>query len=247
MPDQWNRREVLGAGVIAGAAVALRRRAWSDEVPSSLRLEDRMTPYPATWYRPYVSMPAASASSSAWVQIDLGTAVQIEALRLYPNFDDARRSLGFPAHLRIEGADTPTLESASLLFDSGFTDLPEPGDRISFLTVSGARPVRYLRLTGTNLRPIGKAENEKAPAYGLSFAKVEVLAAGRDIAEGRPASADPVTANSGDLAQLTRKPRPVGEGIVTDNPQNVTDHRSWKLVSYHAEVPLRGVELGDGL
>ena len=247
MPDQWNRREVLGAGAIAGAAIALRPRAWSDEAPSALRLEDRMTPYPATWYRPYVSRPAASASSSAWVQIDLGSAVQIEALRLYPNFDDARISLGFPARLRIEGADTPTLESASLLFDSGFTDLPEPGDRISYLTISGARPVRYVRLTGTNLRPIRKAESEKAPAYGLSFAKVEVLAAGRDFAEGRPASADPVTANSDDLAQLTRKPRPVGEGIITDNPQNVTDPSSWMQVSYRAEVPLHGVELGDGL
>jgi len=247
MPDQWNRRELLGAGVIAGAAIALRPRAWSDEPPSTLRIEDRMTPYPATWYRPYVSKPAASASSSAWVQIDLGSAVQIEAFRLYPNFDDARRSLGFPARLRIEGADTPSLESATLLFDSGFTDLPEPGDRISYLTISGAKSVRYVRLTGTNLRPIRKAEDKSAPAYGLSFAKVEVLAAGRDVAEGRPASADPVTANLDDLAQLTRKPRPVGEGIITDNPQNVTDPRFWIKVSYRAEVPLRGVELGDGL
>jgi uncharacterized protein len=247
MPDQWNRREVLGAGVITGAAIALRSVAWSDEPPSTLRLEDRMTPYPATWYRPYVSRPAASASSSAWVQIDLGSAVQIDALRLYPNFDDARKSLGFPARLKVEVADTPSFESASLLFDSGSTDLPEPGDRISYLSVSGARPARYIRLTGTNLGPIRKAEGETAPAYGLSFAKVEVLAAGRDIAEGRPASADPVTANSSDLAQLTRKPRPVGEGIITDNPQNVTDPRSWKQIPYNAEVPLHGVELGDGV
>jgi hypothetical protein len=158
MPDQWNRREVLGAGIITGTAIALRPLAWSAEPPSTLHLEDRMTPYPATWYRPYVSRPAAGPSSSAWVQIDLGSAVQIDALRLYPNFDDARKSLGFPARLKVEGADTSSFETANVLFDSGSTDLPEPGDRISYLSVSSARPVRYLRLTGSSLRPIKKAE-----------------------------------------------------------------------------------------
>lgn len=76
---------------------------------------------------------------------------------------------------------------------------------------------------------------------------MEVLAVGRDVAEGRPASADPATANPNELAQLTRKPRPVGEGILTDNPQNVSDPRSWRQVAYHAEAPRDGVELGDGL
>ena len=184
MPGRWNRRDVLGAGIMTGAGVALRPLAWSDEPPSTLRLEDRMTPYPATWYRPYVSRPAAGASSSVWVQIDLGSAVQIDALRLYPNFDDARKSLGFPARLKVEGADTPSFETASLLFDSGSTDLPEPGDRISYLSVSSARPVRYVRLTGTSLRPIKRTVGEAAPSYGLSFAKVEVFAAGRDVAVG---------------------------------------------------------------
>ena len=247
MTDQWNRREVLGAGVMTGAAIALGPLAWSDEPPSTLRLEERMTPYPATWYRAYVSKPAASTSSSAWVQIDLGSPVVIEGVRLYPNFDDTRKSLGFPARLKVEGADSPSFESASLLFDSGSADLPEPGDRISILSISSAKSVRYIRLSGTNLRPIKKIEGAAAPVYGISFAKVEVLSGGRDVAEGRAASADAVTANANDLAQLTRKPRPVGEGITTDNPQNVTDPDSWKRVLYRAEVPRRGVELGDGI
>ena len=247
MTDQWNRREVLGAGVMTGAAIALGPLAWSDEPPSTLRLEERMTPYPATWYRAYVSKPAASTSSSAWVQIDLGSPVVIEGVRLYPNFDDTRKSLGFPARLKVEGADSPSFESASLLFDSGSADLPEPGDRISILSISSAKSVRYIRLSGTNLRPIKKIEGAAAPVYGISFAKVEVLSGGRDVAEGRAASADAVTANANDLAQLTRKPRPVGEGITTDNRQNVTNPDSWKRVSYRAEVPRRGVELGDGI
>ena len=130
---------------------------------------------------------------------------------------------------------------------SGSTDLPEPGDRISFLSTSSGKSVRYIRLSGTNLRPIKKIEGKEVPVYGISFAKVEVLSGGRDVAEGRAASADSVTANANDLAQLTRKPRPVGEGITTDNAQNVTDPGSWKRVSYRAEVPRHGAELGDGI
>jgi uncharacterized protein len=247
VPDLWNRRDILGAGIITGAAIALRPIAISGEVPSTLRLEDRMTPYPATRYRPYVSNRAAGPSASAWVQIDLGSAASIDALRFYPNFDDARKSIGFPVRMRVEGADSPTFDSASLLFDSGVADLPEPGDRISYLSVSSARPVRYIRVTGTSLRPIKKAEGGAAASYGISFAKVEVIAGGRDVAEGRPVSADPATANPMDLAQLTRKPRPVGEGILTDNPQNVIDPRTWRRVSNRAEVPRSGVELGDGV
>src|SRR5947207_56756 len=83
-------------GLFPGAASALRPIAASEEVPSTLRLEDRMTPYPATRYRPYLSNPAAGPSASAWVQIDLGSAASIDALRFYPNFDDARKSIGFP-------------------------------------------------------------------------------------------------------------------------------------------------------
>jgi uncharacterized protein len=245
--QKWDRREVLSAGMITGVAIALKPIARADEPRSMLRLEDRMTPFPATWYRPYVSHPAAGASSSAWVQIDLGSALKIDAVRIYPNFDDARKSIGFPLQMKVEGTADPSFGSPSLLFDSGFSELPDPGDHIAYLSLANAGPVRYIRFTGTSLRPIKKAEGEKVASYGLSFAKIEVLTAGRDVAESRPVSADPATENSKDLAQLTRKPRPVGEGILTDNPQNVTDPRSWKRISNRAEVPRRGVELGEGV
>ena len=249
MPSQWNRREVLGAGMITGTLLLMRPMAWSDGLAASaLRLEDRMTPYPATWYRPYVSRPITTSASAAWIQIDLGSPERVESLRLYPNFDDARKSLGFPAHFKIEGAITPTFETAILLFDSGSVPMPDPGDRISYLSpVHGAEPVRYIRLTGTNLRPIKKPEGTEATVYGISFAKVEIIANGRDVAEGRPASGDPATSNPDDLAQLTRKPRPVGEGIITDNPGNVTDFHTWKPIANQAQKPLGGVVLEDGV
>ena len=51
----------------------------------------------------------------------------------------------------------------------------------------------------------------------------------------------------GIVAPLTRKPRPQGEGVVTDNPGNVIPAHRWKPVPFQATAPLRGVEIGDGL
>lgn len=245
----WNRREIIATGALAGVALAARPLVAADQsVPSAVRLEDRMTPYPATWYRPYVSKPAAGPAAAAWVQIDLGTSQNIEGIRLYPNFDGEIRSAGFPARLKVEGSATPEFNNASLLFDGTQADVPDPGDRISFLPVAaGATSFRYVRLTATGLRPIKKAEASAPAVYGLSFAKLEVLSGGRDVAEGKPASGDPQTVNPNDLKQLTRKPRPVGEGIVTDNPANITDPKSWKPLAYKAATPVTGVSIGPGI
>ena len=49
------------------------------------------------------------------------------------------------------------------------------------------------------------------------------------------------------VAPLTRKPRPQGEGVVTDNPGNIIPAHRWRPVPLRAKAPLRGVEIGDGL
>jgi DUF1680 family protein len=83
--------------------------------------------------------------------------------------------------------------------------------------------------------------------YCLALSKVAVLSEGKDAAQGQPASADPVLGNEKDLAQLTRAARPMGEGIVTDNPGNVTSASSWRPVSYQVRTPLSGVTVDSGL
>ena len=45
---------------------------------------------------------------------------------------------------------------------------------------------------------------------------------------------------------LTRRPRPQGEGVVTDNPENVIPAHLWKPVAFQAEAPLYGVIIGPG-
>ena len=247
VPNTWNRREVLAAGVMAGAAAVTRPFSHAAGTPAgTLRLEDRMTPYPATWYRPYVSKPTPSASTAAWIQIDLGSPQALDALRLYPNFEYEPKSYGFPLRFKVEGSHSAAFETPTVLLEA--TADSDPGDRILYASFpAGPSHFQFVRLTATELRPLKPVDRNSPPSYGLSFAKVEVLSNGRDIAEGRLVTADPATANPADLAQLTRKPRPQGEGIVTDNPANVTDPRNWNPVAYKAQAPLTGVSLGPGV
>ncbi len=71
-----------------------------------------------------------------------------------------------------------------------------------------------------------------------------MLSAGRDAAQGRP-----IADASGALGvtPLTRPPRPMGEGVHTDNPANLIPPREWRPVPYRAESPRAGVELRGGV
>src|SRR5450631_3592050 len=114
MTTIWDRRTFLSHTALAGGALAaspLAKGLPAEASQSAVKLEGRMTPYPATKYRPYVSKPTHTAQATSWVQFDLGTAAALEGVRLYPNFSMEIRSLGFPARMRIEGANTPGFES----------------------------------------------------------------------------------------------------------------------------------------
>ena len=47
--------------------------------------------------------------------------------------------------------------------------------------------------------------------------------------------------------QLTRAARPQGEGVVTDNPRNVTAPESWRASVSKIEPPRAGVHLNGGV
>jgi DUF1680 family protein len=79
----------------------------------------------------------------------------------------------------------------------------------------------------------------------FSLSKLEVWSGGRDVAEGCPIS----DSSAGPLGKtaLTRPPRPAGEEVVTDHPENVIPANQWKPVSYRIEAPVSGVHVDDGL
>jgi hypothetical protein len=198
----------------------------------------RMSWAAGTWYRPYASRVAHSAIATAWLQIDLGTSHRIDSVRLYPAFtpgDEHANGYGFPLRFRIEASDDALSATWKLLVDCSASDVADPCDSITEYATPGAFG-RYVRLTATRLRPA-----QDGVGFAMALSKIDIVSGGKDIAEGCPVTGDSSFVNSNDLAQITRPARPMGEGIVTDNPVNVTPEAHWRPISLQVSVPLSGV------
>jgi DUF1680 family protein len=242
-----SRRKFLGKTVSTGAGLTALRVFGPSSIfaaipdnPANLNAkEERMAFTPATAYRPYETKPADRADEITWVQVDLGSSQPIEAVKLYPAAAYVQQGYGFPVRFKIASSDDPQFKTAHLIADRTSSDCPDPGDKITQYSARGVKG-RYVRLTVTRLRL------RKPNVYDFALSKMDVLSGGKDIAAGRPVSADSTYGNQG-LARLTRPPRPMGEGIVTDHPENVIPAHDWKPVAYKASAPLKGVRLEDGL
>jgi DUF1680 family protein len=197
-----------------------------------------------THYRPYASKLSHVAEAATWVEIDLGARQPIEAVRIYPAFwlGDLRVTpFGFPSRFRIEAADDAGFTNPRILVDATGADFAEPYDEIQEFAVPAVAG-RYVRFTAMHLR-----KAQESAGYGLALNKIGVISGGKDVAVGKPVTGDDALGNTKDYAQLTRPERPMGEGIVTDNPANVTLAAGWRRVSEMTQTPLGGVTPGDGL
>ena len=228
-----------------GPAALLSGAADASAAPR-YEIADWIAATPATSYRPYHSKPVSSADAVGWVQVDLGSRQRLDGIRLYPSsgHDGWPYPYGFgtfPLRFKIEVSDHPDFTNASLIADCVRSDYPDPQDQITEYPAQGKRG-RYVRLTVTRMREVPKSST-----FSFAVSKLAVLSAGKDIAEQCPATADAATGNHDDLVQITRLPRPQGEGFVTDYPENVIPATAWKTVEYQAQVPLTGVTLERGL
>ncbi|HVU46376.1 MAG TPA: beta-L-arabinofuranosidase domain-containing protein [Terracidiphilus sp.] len=238
-----DRREFIkSTAALAAAGTLASRAAFADQGRGAgwkAVQEGPMAYNPATWYRPYASQLAHQSNAPMWLQIDLGAPNLIDGLRLYPAFrpgDLHASSFGFPLRFRIEASGAPSFSSPTLLVDQTAEDFADPNDAITTFHAPAPVNARYVRLTATRLR-----NGQDGVGYQLALAKFEVLSAGVDVAEHRPATGDPTYANPNDFAQLTRAPRPMGEGIVTDNPSNVIPAAQWRQVPFAVTIPVSGV------
>ena len=183
----------------------------------------------------YESKPAQKDEEIRWVQVDLGDRKKIDGIKLLPKVVPWGyvQSEGFPSRFRIEVSDDRGFGISVMYDDQTKEDFKDPSDAVC--TFSGKEVHgRYVRLTAVRLRQ-----------QKLALTKIMVLSDGKDIAEGCPAS----DSESGDpgIEVLTRPPRPQGEGVVTDNPDNIIPSEKWNPVVYKARTPTGGVELSDGL
>lgn len=191
----------------------------------------------AMYFTPaYQSKLAQIEDEIRWVQLDLGKKEKIDVVKLLPKVvipGSFIHSEGFPARFKIEVSDDPEFEVSIMYEDQTRQDFKDPYDEVC--TFSGKEVHgRYVRLTAIRLRQLR-----------LAMTKIMILSDGKDIAEGCPAS-DSESGNLG-VTVLTRPQRPQGEGVVTDNPDNVISADKWNPVVYKAQAPRGGVQLGDGL
>lgn len=220
----------------------------------------RMAAAEGSFYRAYRSRPASTSDVTAWVQIDLGSSQPIEVVKVYPSRTHLLAGEGFPLRFRIECSDDPAFQTRSLIADKSKADYPDPGDRILQFRARKAQG-RYVRLTATRLRPnklpaillsmpksiIEPIQTSIEAAHVFALAKVEVLSGGTDLAVRRPVTVDSEYGNPEDAQQLTRPPRALGEGLITDHPRNVTAAGQWRPPVDRAHMPAADVQLQDGL
>jgi DUF1680 family protein len=258
----------MGSAIAGGLGLAVSplfrcEHALASELVSQLvpgATGERMAAAEASFYRAYRSKPVAGPEAITWAQIDLGSPQTIDAVKLYPAKTHLLSGEGFPSRFRIECSDDPSFEVSQLIADRSKTDYPNPNDSIVQFPAKTATG-RFVRVTATRLRPnelpaafltlpapvLAPIQKAVGASHVFALAKVEVLSGGTDIAVGRSVAVDSILGNSADAQQITRAPRPQGEGLITDNLENVTGPGDWRPVRYRAHSPLSGLQLQGGL
>lgn len=257
------RREFIGAATCAGVALTAPDLFFSetaaaaglspltDVAPLADATGERIAAYTAKPFRAYQSRVADKPDEFTWMQIDLGSAQPIEEVRLHPSHTVLYPGNGFPLRFRIECSDEADFQRPQLIADRSSADYPDPADQV--VQFAARHTARYVRLTASRLRERrGPNFPIEIPRIGnavflLSLSKIEVLSHGIDVAVHRSVSVDAILGCKECAQQLTRAPRPAGEGVITDNPMNVTSSGLWRPPANQAQPPKRDVRLDGGM
>ncbi len=159
----------------------------------------------------YCSLTGDTKDSPKWVQIDLGSETEIDAIRLWlawPTMGGSRLNVrwgeGFPLRFKIEVGNRADMSDAKTVVDRTGEDWPHP-DRDPVELRFGSTPARFVRLTVTLHRgsydpmvltrfgddqsgyvPVmTDRKNGERNAWKLMLAEMEVLGAGVNHAQGK--------------------------------------------------------------
>jgi DUF1680 family protein len=181
---------------------------------------------------PYTSIPPRDSIAN-WVQIDLGAVLPVEAVKLYPYFQDkawpGAHSHNFPVRFRIETSVNEMFADPYTVADLTASDLEAYPLEIKTYKLQQPVPARYVRLTVF-----------KPQVFELW--RFEVISRGKDLAEGKNLS----DSERGRLGKhvLLRPQRPVGENVWFDHPEQVSKPETWKAVKAPLKTPRSGVTIG---
>ncbi len=132
----------------------------------------------------FQSLPGRMPHAEKWVQVDLGTAVPIEEVRLFPARAvevPARRGFGFPARWRLEASAEESFVQPVVLAEWTRFDFSNPFENPVVLPVPGTM-ARHVRLTAVKL-------TERFRDYLMALSEIEVMSGGQNVASGRPVTA----------------------------------------------------------
>ena len=135
-------------------------------------------PSPALGYHSQIENVAGAAK---WVQIDLGSSIPIDEVRLIGGYVaqfPSRPGFGFPVRFKIEAGDEPTLSKPVLLVDETFADFPNPATNPVTFPVRHLT-ARYVRVTATKLW-------ERVENFAFALAELQIYSGNRNVALGRP-------------------------------------------------------------
>ncbi len=120
---------------------------------------------------------ASSPEQTKWVQVDLGAAVPLEEIRLYPahppDFPE-RPGFGFPQRFRVEVADEASFAHPQSLLDATSADYVNPADNPVTVPAKGLK-ARYVRMTATSLW-------KRAGDYVFALGELEAYSGGKNVA-----------------------------------------------------------------
>jgi len=122
---------------------------------------------------------AHSADTAKWVQVDFGSEMPIDEVRLYParpkDFP-ARRGFGFPPRFRVEASNDADFSQPVMLFDQTQSDYVNPAENPVVIPVRDVR-ARFVRVTATKLW-------ERTEDFIFAFAELEAYSGGKNVALG---------------------------------------------------------------
>jgi signal transduction histidine kinase len=120
------------------------------------------------------------ADAVQWVQVDLGTSLPLDELRLVParpvDFPDTI-GFGFPTRFKVEAAEDATFSSPVVIADHTAADYPNPGDRRVILGARGLSG-RYVRMTAVQLWQRARLGSH----YVFALSEMEALCRGVNVA-----------------------------------------------------------------
>lgn len=129
----------------------------------------------------YHSEDTRDPNTTKWVQLDLGAAHSIEAIKLHALRHSVQERLGFPQRFKIEVADEPDFRAPRIVVDSTARDFAGPAN--DYTIPAKETRARYVRITAPRLRV------SAGDIACLAFAQIQVISEGKNIAPGAKVSA----------------------------------------------------------